>query len=89
MHFTKFTTTCILIIMSVSAIVIPQAATASDPQTIVSEWNDNTGGFNHHLFISIANTKPDAQGHNLVQSAFSGINEKLRNLIALNSELDV
>ncbi|KAF7925988.1 hypothetical protein EAE99_006023 [Botrytis elliptica] len=71
--------------MGVSAIVIPQAATASDLQAIISEWNDNTGGFNHQLFISIVNTKPDAQGHNLVQSVFSGINEKLRNVIALNS----
>ncbi|KAF7933607.1 uncharacterized protein EAE98_003316 [Botrytis deweyae] len=45
----------------------------------------DTGGFNHQLLIAIANTKPDAQGHNLVQSVFSGINEKLRNVIALNS----
>ncbi|TGO17548.1 hypothetical protein BTUL_0016g00110 [Botrytis tulipae] len=106
--------------MGVSAIAIPQAATTSDPQSIISEWDDSikqatsllnnlnphsptfptdlqtilsnakaqadTNGFNDQLFTSIASTNPDAQGHNLVQSAFSGINEKLGNLIALNSQ---
>lgn len=46
----------------------------------------DSNGFNDQLSISIANTNLDAQGHNLDQSAFSGINEKLKNLIALNSQ---
>ncbi|KAF7898435.1 hypothetical protein EAF00_004881 [Botryotinia globosa] len=120
MHFTNFITTYVLMVMGASAIAIPQAATASDPQIIISEWDDSikqatsllnnlnphsptfptdlqtilsnaktqadTKGFNDQLFISVASTNPDAQGHNLVQSAFSGISEKLRNLIALNSQ---
>ncbi|TGO28543.1 hypothetical protein BPAE_0026g00330 [Botrytis paeoniae] len=117
MHFTNFITTCVLMVVGASAIAIPQAAIANDPQTIISEWNDSikqatrllnnlnphsptdlqtilsnvkaqadTGGFNDQLFVSIANTKPDAQGHNLIQSAFSEINEKLKNIIALNSQ---
>ncbi|KAF7954423.1 hypothetical protein EAE96_005545 [Botrytis aclada] len=41
MHFSKLATTCAIMIMGVSAIAIPQAAPTSDPQTIISEWNDS------------------------------------------------
>ncbi|THV52487.1 hypothetical protein BGAL_0078g00360 [Botrytis galanthina] len=112
MQFTNFIITHVLLVMGTFAIAISQAATASDPQTIISDLLNNlnshsptftthlqiilsdakaqadTNGFNDQLSISIANTNLDAQGHNLVQSAFSGItiNEKLKNLIALNSQ---
>ncbi|TGO46568.1 hypothetical protein BCON_0317g00040 [Botryotinia convoluta] len=113
MHFTKFATTCILMIMGVSAIAIPQAATASDPQTIISEWNDSikqpqphslTFTTNLQTILSNAKSQADTDGfqrptlrlHRSHQTRcsrtqsrpkrISRINEKLKNIIALNSQ---
>ncbi|KAF7952269.1 uncharacterized protein EAE97_001766 [Botrytis byssoidea] len=41
MHLTNFINTYVLMVMGAFAIAIPQTATTSDPQAIISEWDDS------------------------------------------------
>ncbi|KAJ8067114.1 hypothetical protein OCU04_004489 [Sclerotinia nivalis] len=50
----------------------------------VQEQAALTSGFNDKLLASIATTNLNKQPHNEVQSAFSGIQGKLNNILALN-----